>query len=130
MAYKLIDQALDAGADAVKFQTFRAESFVSNKAQKADYQRENTDEYESQLDMTRRIHLPLEAFHKIRKYCERKRIQLLITTFDLTSTNYISRMDPLMFKIPSGEITNLPYLQHISKCAKPEEKNRISFLLQ
>jgi N,N'-diacetyllegionaminate synthase len=118
MAFKLVDVAVDAGVDIVKFQAAIPEEVVTKYVEKAEYQKQTTGEKESQLDMTRRIHLPLEAFHKIRKYCESKRIQLLITTFDLTSTNYISRMDPLMFKIPSGEITNLPYLRHIGQYKK------------
>ena len=118
LAYKLIDQALDAGADAVKFQTFRAESFVSNKAQKADYQRENTDEYESQLDMIKKLELDEQSHRDLITYCRKNKIIFLSSPFDIDSINLLDNLGLEIFKIPSGEITNLPYLRYIGALKK------------
>ena len=116
-AFKLVDVAKDSGADIVKFQTAVPEEVVTKYADKADYQK-NTNENETQLEMTKRIHLPLNDFIKINNYCKNKKIQFLTTTFGPRSTEFIAKLKPALFKIPSGEITNLPYLRKISSFKK------------
>ena len=116
-AFKLVDVAKESGADIVKFQTAIPEEVVTKNADKADYQK-NINENETQLEMTKRIHLPLDDFIKIHNYCKNKKIQFLTTTFGLRSTEFIAKLKPELFKIPSGEITNLPYLRKISSFKK------------
>ncbi len=118
LAYKLIDLAADAGADAVKFQTFRAESLVSHKAQKADYQKENTDESESQFDMIKKLELDEQTHRELIEYCKKNKIIFLSSPFDIDSINLLHNLGMEIFKIPSGEITNLPYLRNIGALKK------------
>lgn len=113
LAKKLIDIASDAGVDAVKFQTFKAETLVSKTAQKASYQKQTTDSNESQFDMIKRLELDVEAHNELIAYCKQKNILFLSTPFDLNSIDLLSRLGLVIFKIPSGEITNLPYLRKI-----------------
>lgn len=118
LAKKLIDVARDAGADAVKFQTFKAEKLVSKNAQKADYQKQNTDNSESQFDMIKKLELDAATHHELIAYCNEKKIMFLSTPFDHDSIELLYDLGLEIFKIPSGEITNLPYLRHVGKLDK------------
>lgn len=118
LAKKLIDAAVDAGADAVKFQTFKAEKLVSKNTQKADYQKQTTDSSESQFDMLKKLELDLATHHELIAYCNEKKIMFLSTPFDHDSIELLHDLGLEIFKIPSGEITNLPYLRHIGKLGK------------
>jgi len=118
LAKKMIDTASDAGADAVKFQTFKAEKLVSKNAQKAAYQKETTDVKESQFAMIKKLELDIEAHKELMSYCKRKNIMFLSTPFDDESIEMLSGLGLEIFKIPSGEITNLPYLRQIGKLNK------------
>ena len=118
IAKKLIDVASESGADAVKFQTFKAEKLVSKNAQKADYQKETTDKTESQFDMIKKLELDVDTHKKLIAYCKTKNIMFLSTPFDHDSIELLNDLGLEIFKIPSGEITNLPYLRHIGKLNK------------
>lgn len=111
LAKKLIDIAFDAGVDYVKFQTFKAENLVSKLAQKADYQLENTKNQESQYAMLKKLELTNENHFELIEYCETKPIKFLSTAFDLESIDFLVELGIKVGKIPSGEITNLPYLR-------------------
>lgn len=111
-AFKLIDVAVKAEVDYVKFQTFNSKNLVSNKAEKADYQKNNTNnQTETQLEMLRKLELSHEDHLKIIKYCASNDIKFFSTAFDLESLIYLSTLGMDMVKIPSGEINNLPYLR-------------------
>lgn len=118
LAKKLIDVASAAGADAVKFQTFKADKLVSKKAQKAEYQKETTNSAESQYDMVKKLELDDIAHHELIDYCKLKNILFLSTPFDHESIALLHCLEMPIFKIPSGEITNLPYLRHIGSLGK------------
>lgn len=118
LAYKLIDVAISAGADAVKFQTAIPELVVTGYAQKATYQKETSGANESQLEMIRKIHFPIEEYDSIKAYCDRKKIIFLSSAFDLVSLEYLENLGLLYHKIPSGEITNLPYLRQMGRYCK------------
>ena len=118
VAKKLIDEASNAGADAVKFQTFKAKDLVSKKAQKAEYQKKTTDKKESQFDMIKKLELNVEMHKELISYCNIKNIMFLSSPFDLDSIKLLDELGLLVFKIPSGEITNLLYLRHIGKLNK------------
>jgi N,N'-diacetyllegionaminate synthase len=118
LAKKLIDAAADAGADAVKFQTFTADTLVSKTAQKAHYQLQMTDTSESQYEMIKKLELDETSHHELIEYCNTKNILFLSSPFDHESINLLDRLGIRIFKIPSGEITNLPYLRHIGSLAK------------
>ena len=118
LAKKLIDAASVAGADAVKFQTFKAEKLVSKNAQKAEYQKQTTDNAESQFDMIKKLELDEATHHELMAYCKSKNIIFLSTPFDHDSIELLDTLGLEIFKIPSGEITNLPYLRHIGKLGK------------
>ena len=119
MAQKLIDVAKSAGADAVKFQTFKAESLVSKVAQKADYQKQTTGADESQLEMVKKLELSFCDFRELKKYCDEKEISFLSTPFDFESIDFLESLEMPIYKVPSGEITNLPYLMKIASKGKP-----------
>lgn len=120
LAKKLIDVAVDAGADAVKFQTFKADTLVSKKAEKADYQRQTTSADESQYEMIKKLELDEEAHRLLIDYCKKAGIQFLSTPFDLASVDLLARtFDLPCIKIPSGEITNGPLLLKIARTGKP-----------
>ena len=119
LAKKLVTVAADAGADAVKFQTFRTEKVVSKSAPKAEYQKQMTGSDESQFDMIKKLELDLSAHQELIAYCQKKDILFLSTPFDHESIELLDSLNLSMFKIPSGEITNLPYLRHIGKMGKP-----------
>ena len=118
LAYKLIDIAVEAGADAVKFQTFKAENLVTKSADKADYQKQTTDESESQFEMIKKLELDFDIHKKLINYCKEKDIMFLSTPFDHESIDLLNELQLQIFKIPSGEITNLPYLRHIGSLGK------------
>lgn len=118
-AFKLVDAAVDAGVDYVKFQTFKSESLVSKFASKAEYQIENTkNASETQLQMLKKLELSHEQHQQIIDYCKQKNIQFFSTAFDLESLQYLKEIGLQMVKIPSGEITNLPYLRLAAKLFK------------
>ncbi|HEC1573832.1 TPA: N-acetylneuraminate synthase [Campylobacter upsaliensis] len=118
LAKKLIEQAAEAGADVVKFQTFKANSCVSVSAKKAKYQLETTAKEESQLEMIQKLELSYESHFELMKHCKKHGIAFLSTPFDLESVEFLRGLDLPYFKIPSGEITNLPYLKAVAKCKK------------
>ena len=118
LAKKLIDAAVEAGADAVKFQTFKADKLVSKRAQKADYQKQTTSTDESQYEMIKKLELDENAHRFLISYCKDKEIMFLSTPFDHDSIDLLISFEMPIFKIPSGEITNLPYLRHIGSLGK------------
>lgn len=118
IAKKLVDAAIVAGADAVKFQTFRAENLVCKDAEKAKYQMETTEKTESQFDMLKRLELTPDMHQQLISYCKSKQIMFLSTPFDIESLNYLVQCGIDMIKIPSGEITNYPYLEKVGKTGK------------
>lgn len=118
LAKKLIDVAVLAGADAVKFQTFKAVNLVSSSAPKADYQKKTTGGNESQLEMIKKLELDVTAHKELMAYCLEKSILFLSTPFDHDSIELLDELGLEVFKIPSGEITNLPYLRHIGRLDK------------
>lgn len=113
LAKSLIDAAAEAGADYVKFQTFKAKSLVTNSAPKAEYQVKNAGADESQFDMIRRLELSEQMHEELWDYCEKKNIGFLSTGFDTESVDYLKNLGIDLFKVPSGELTNLPFLRHI-----------------
>ncbi|HEX5329457.1 N-acetylneuraminate synthase [Sulfuricurvum sp.] len=118
IAKALIDVAAQSGADAVKFQTFKADKLVSKTAQKASYQKQTTDADESQYAMIKKLELDERAHHELIDYCAQKNILFLSTPFDHESIDLLADLGMEIFKIPSGEITNLPYLRHIGSLQK------------
>ena len=115
LAKKLIDVASNAGADAVKFQSFKADNLTTKNAQKAMYQKETTNIEESQFDMLKKLELSIEMHKELISYCKNKKIIFLSSPFDHESIELLEDLGLEIFKIPSGEITNLPYLRHIGK---------------
>lgn len=115
MAKRLVDAAAEAGADYVKFQTFKAENLVTGKASKAEYQKKNTGESdESQLAMLRKLELSESDHRELKDYCQKRGIKFLSTPFDLESIEFLHSLGLDLWKIPSGEITNYPYLRKIA----------------
>ena len=119
LACKLVDKAWEAGADVVKFQTAKVENLVSVHAEKAEYQKIFTGTGESQLEMLKKLLLSYEDFVLLKKYCDRKGIQFLSTPFDLDSIHFLEKLGCSFWKVPSGEITNYPYLLEIAGTGKP-----------
>ena len=119
MAKKLIDIAAETGADLVKFQTFCADRLVTHAAKKADYQTKTTDGNESQHNMLRRLELTHEMHKELIAHCASRNIGFFSTGFDIESVDLLVSLGQDHFKIPSGEITNLPYLRHIGRLCKP-----------
>lgn len=119
MALRLVDAAAEAGADVVKFQTFKSEEVVTPTAPQADYQLRNIGMIQSQLDMIRNLELPDDAFRKIQAHCRRRDITFLSTPFDQGSADLLEEMAVDAFKIPSGEITNHPFLAYVAGKGKP-----------
>ena len=118
LAKQLIDVAHNAGVDAVKFQTFKAELTISRNAQKANYQKETTDAKESQYEMIKKLELDIDTHKELMAYCQKKNIMFLSTPFDHDSIDMLLELGLNIFKVPSGEITNLPYLRHIGTLNK------------
>lgn len=119
MARRLVEVAAQSGADFVKFQTFKADRLVTRQAAKADYQSQLTAEDESQYDMIHRLELTPEMHVELIEHCRRQGIRFLSTGFDIESLDLLAGLGIPLFKIPSGEITNSPYLQHIGRMGKP-----------
>jgi N,N'-diacetyllegionaminate synthase len=119
LAKKLVDKAKEAGADCIKFQTFVAKNLTSKRASKAEYQKQQTGANESQLDMLKKLELTFDEFIELNEYCKEKNIEFLSTAFDFDSIEFLDSLYMKLWKIPSGEITNLPYLIKISKLGKP-----------
>ncbi|MDD4979798.1 MAG: N-acetylneuraminate synthase [Candidatus Omnitrophica bacterium] len=117
-AKRMIDIAVEAGADAVKFQTFKADRLLTKLAPKAEYQKKTTDKEESQFEMIKKLELTFDAHKELMHYCKRKKIIFLSSPFDLESIELLDKLGINMFKIPSGEITNLPYLRKIGRLKK------------
>ncbi len=120
MALELIDKAAEAGADVVKFQTFKAENLVSESAQKAEYQISNTsDKEESQFAMLKKLEIKEDWYPLLMERCKQREIEFLSTGFDEDSLDFLEALNMPFYKIPSGEITNKPYLKHVAKKGKP-----------
>ena len=119
LAKKLIDVAVNAGADFVKFQTFNADRLATHAAKKADYQAQTTDRKETQHEMLRRLELTPAMHHELIAHCKMRKIGFFSTGFDIESVDFLASLGQNLFKIPSGEITNLPYLRHIGRLGKP-----------
>jgi N,N'-diacetyllegionaminate synthase len=119
LAKILIDIAAEAGVDFVKFQTFKAETLVTQTADKAEYQKEITNTDESQFEMIKKLELDRKTHEELIDYCKIKDIQFLSTAFDQDSIELLAELNIPLFKIPSSEITNLPYLRYIGKMGKP-----------
>lgn len=117
-ARRLVDAAVMAGADAVKFQTFKAENLVCKNARKADYQMETTGKEESQFDMLKKLELTPEMHEQLMEYCKQNGIMFLSTPFDIDSLYYLTELGVDIIKIPSGEITNYPLLREAGKTKK------------
>ena len=117
LAKKLVDMAVEAGVDAVKFQTWKTELLVTKEAQQAGYQTQNTKIKESQFDMLKRLELSYSEFRELKKYCDEKKIIFLSTPDEPKSADFLAELQDI-FKIGSGEVTNLPYLRHIGRLKK------------
>jgi len=118
LAHQLINVAVESGANAVKFQTFKADKLVSKNAPKADYQKFTTDVKESQFEMIKKLELGVDAHKELIAHCKEKKILFLSTPFDHDSIDMLDSLGLKIFKIPSGEITNLLYLKHIGSLNK------------
>lgn len=119
LAKEMVERAKEAGADYIKFQTFKAEKMVSRFAGKAAYQEAATGEQGGQLEMLKKLSLSREAFSELRAYCRKLEIGFISTPFDLESIAFLDTMDMDFWKLPSGEVTNLPYLIRIAGTGKP-----------
>jgi N-acetylneuraminate synthase len=119
LARRLVDAAVEAGADAVKFQTFRTEALVSCNAPKAAYQRETAGGGEGQREMLRRLELGREQHAEIQQHCTKRGILFFSTPFDEESADLLEALHVMLFKLPSGEITNLPLLRHVAAKGRP-----------
>lgn len=119
LARRLIDAAAEAGADLVKFQTFSADRLVTKHAKKAEYQNKTTDSGESQYAMIRKLELTCDMHEELIAHCELRGIRFFSTGFDIESIDLLHELGMESFKIPSGEITNLPYLRHVGRYGKP-----------
>lgn len=141
LAKKLIDVASESGADAVKFQTFKAENLATKNAKKANYQMETTDLRESQFQMLKKFEINFKMHKQLISYCKKKSIMFLSSPFDIDSISLLNDLGLNTLKIPSGEIINLPYLRYIGKLKKKiilstgmanldEIKNALDILIQ
>lgn len=120
LAFTLVDIAVNAGADAVKFQTFKAENLVTKKAKQAAYQVENIGKVSSQFSMLKKLELSFEEFVQLKAYCDEKKIEFLSTPFDRESVDFlIDQIGIKTVKIPSGELTNTPFIHYIATKRKP-----------
>ncbi|MBU5591095.1 N-acetylneuraminate synthase [Clostridium sp. MSJ-4] len=118
IAKKLVDAAVEAGVDAVKFQTFKVENLVTKKAPKADYQKETTGTG-NQYEMLKKLELSYEDHIILKKYCEEKGILFISTPFDFESVDLLEKLNIPLYKISSGDLTNIPLLKYIAKLNKP-----------
>ncbi len=115
LAYKMVDEAIACGVNAVKFQTFRADQLISVFAPKAEYQIKNTGNEETQLEMTKKLEISYEEYLELFNYVKSKGVDWFSTPFDFDSIEFLSKLDMKIWKIPSGEVTNLPYLEIVGK---------------
>lgn len=118
LAKKMVDVAKEAGVDYIKFQTFNPKKLVSKNAEKADYQKEITEKNESQLEMLQKLTLTKDNFKDLKDYCDNLGIGFISTPFDLESIKFLEAFNMDFWKVPSGEVTNLPYLEAIAKTGK------------
>lgn len=115
IAKQLVDKAVEAGVDIIKFQTFKSEKLVSKDARQAEYQQRNIGKRdESQLAMLKKLELSVEAHHELMDYCKERNIRFWSTAFDMESIDFLHSLNMGLWKIPSGEITNYPYLRKIA----------------
>ncbi len=119
LALNLVDAAKESGADAVKFQTFRADCLATRTAHKAAYQERTTENSESQFEMLKRLELDASAHRHLMDHCRKIGIQFLSSPFDMQSTDLLAAMDLPVYKVPSGEITNFPFLEHVASKGRP-----------
>jgi N-acetylneuraminate synthase/N,N'-diacetyllegionaminate synthase len=119
LAFQLVDAAVKAGADAVKFQTFIASEVITAEAAKAEYQKTTTGAQESQLEMVKRLELSFGDFRKLKMYCDDQGITFLSTPFDFKSVDFLAGLDVVAFKISSGDLTNDPLLRHVASKGRP-----------
>ena len=119
LALRLVDAAKASGADAVKFQTFRADLLATRSAHKAPYQERTTANAESQFEMLQRLELDAAAHERLIEHCRKIGIQFLSSPFDAESADLLATMDVPLYKVPSGEITNLPFLKHLARKGRP-----------
>ncbi|MCU6279887.1 N-acetylneuraminate synthase [Enterobacter quasiroggenkampii] len=126
LAKKMVDEAKKAGVDAVKFQTFKADQLISKYAPKAEYQIKVTGNDESQLDMTRKLELPYDEFIKLEEYAKSLGLDVFSTPFDFDSIDFLASRLQKVWKIPSGELLNLPYLEKIARLPIEDKKIVIS----
>jgi len=119
IAKQLVDKAIFAGADAIKFQTFKTEKLVTGYANMADYQKNNIGKVDSQFNMLKKLELTYENFIELQKYCIHKGIMFLSTPFDFESADFLASIGMEAFKISSGDLTNIPFLQYIARFNKP-----------
>lgn len=119
LAYQMIDEAASTGVDCIKFQTFKSEKLVSKFAEKAEYQKDQTGDEESQLDMVKKLELKFSDFIDLKDYAENKGLDFCSTAFDEESITFLHDIKIPFWKIPSGEVTNLPYLLKIAKYNEP-----------
>lgn len=115
LAKKMVDVAKECGVDAVKFQTFKADKLISKYAPKAEYQKVTTGTADSQLEMTRKLELPYDEFVKLEAYARSLGLEVFSTPFDFESIEFLAEQKQKVWKIPSGELTNLPYLEKIAR---------------
>lgn len=118
LARQMVLEAKRAGADYIKFQTFVPENLVSKYAEKAEYQKKTTDSKESQLQMLKKLTLTAENYKALKEYCQEVGIGFISTPFDLDSIVFLEKLDMDFWKVPSGEITNLPYLEMIARTGR------------
>ncbi|MBD5224020.1 MAG: N-acetylneuraminate synthase [Bacteroidales bacterium] len=119
LAFKMVDEASKAGADIIKFQTFTAKNLVNKKAHKAEYQQKNCGKQESQYEMLSKLELPYDTFVRLKDYCQQKGIIFISTPFDIEGIDFLRQLEMKYMKIPSGEITNLPYLRAVGSSGIP-----------
>ncbi len=119
LAYKLIEKAKEAGADIIKFQTFSAEKLVTKEAKKANYQIQKNDGNKNQLEMLTNLELSPEQHYSLMKCCSENSIEFLSTAFDIENIKFLSKLNLNRYKIPSGEITNVPYLREFGRFDTP-----------
>lgn len=118
LAKQMVDAAVDTGVDAVKFQTFKADKLISKIAPKAEYQKVTTGNDDTQLEMTRRLELSYDEYLEMKAYCESKHVDVFSTPFDDDSLDFLISTGMTTFKVPSGEITNLPFLEKVGAQGK------------
>ena len=119
IAKELVDKAIFAGVDAIKFQTFKTEKLVTGYAEMAEYQKDNIGKVESQFNMLKKLELSYECFIELQQYCINKGIMFLSTPFDFESADFLASMGMEAFKISSADLTNIPFLEHIARFNKP-----------